>query len=318
MNNKRLVLFTLLVLMYTLSYSQTVKDGLVGYYKLNNNLIDKSINNIEGSGFDLSEFDGVDGLQDGSYQFNGLSSYVDLTIDNRNISSVVSLSAWVRTTENYRQFVVSKYLSTEDRGYFLAVDGGNALIGGRNGCDEFNQCVSSVKIDDGEWHHIVGIFDEGTFQIWVDCELENLIATPCFVDLACSDPLTIGSWFEGTSAGNQRNFSGSIDEVRIYNRKLTFSEIGTLCNISFITAIEETENSAMINLYPNPVNNILNIELENINEKISYTIVDLKGINVAQGKVKRQLDLDNIESGYYTILFRKKGKLLGSKRFFVN
>lgn len=88
---------------------------------------------------------------------------------------------------------------------------------------------TSNPYTDLEWHYVVGVYERfnKTTKIYVDGKLENtleLSTTNQLVNPATYHPGTLGAY---TAADGQRYtfFNGTIDEVRIYNRSLSYSEI---------------------------------------------------------------------------------------------
>jgi hypothetical protein len=77
----------------------------------------------------------------------------------------------------------------------------------------------------------------------------------------------------------------------------------------------ETFQSQNINLYPNPTNNI--VELQNINQEYNYALYTTTGVCVQKGTVgieKNSITIDNLRSGIYVLqLDDKKGKLSSYK-----
>jgi hypothetical protein len=77
---------------------------------------------------------------------------------------------------------------------------------------------------DGRWHHLAGVTDGAGMRLYVDGTLRasNGRADPI---LYTSDQLLVGR--EGNGGANH-DFEGSVDEVRLYMRALTSSEIAAL------------------------------------------------------------------------------------------
>jgi len=75
-----------------------------------------------------------------------------------------------------------------------------------------------------------------------------------------------------------------------------------------ISGIEITDNYPTINIYPNPVSNELNIEVEGSNEKVSFEIINDIGTIVSKGtfvgKTKENTGL--LRSGFYLIKLKIK------------
>ena len=82
--------------------------------------------------------------------------------------------------------------------------------------------VSKRKVDDGQWHHVVGVSDGRRAAVYVDGELEDSAeAKPIALN---SVPLRIGSNLEALGKG----YSGCIDEVRLYGYGLSQTEVKAL------------------------------------------------------------------------------------------
>jgi alpha-tubulin suppressor-like RCC1 family protein len=85
---------------------------------------------------------------------------------------------------------------------------------------------ASTGIYDGQWHHIVGTYDELNLRLYVD-GVEVGTGTPhtqpIRYNLATDNDLYIGAYEE--SAGCRLSWKGDIDEVAIWNRALTASEV---------------------------------------------------------------------------------------------
>ena len=78
----------------------------------------------------------------------------------------------------------------------------------------------ATGVTDGNWHHIVGVFDGGELSIFVDGALSS--STPTFGALPATNtqPLTIGSFFDVGGA-----YNGAIDQLQLYDGALSPSEI---------------------------------------------------------------------------------------------
>ncbi len=85
---------------------------------------------------------------------------------------------------------------------------------------------STTRIDDGSWHHIVGIYDASTIRIYIDGVQENSNSIGTTTLSSTNDPFSIGSYNNGTNFVEFWN--GIIDDTRIYNRALSADEITQL------------------------------------------------------------------------------------------
>jgi hypothetical protein len=77
-------------------------------------------------------------------------------------------------------------------------------------------------VDDGQWHHVVGVSDGRRAALYLDGELEDSAdAKPIALN---SVPLRIGSNLEALGRG----YGGCIDEVRLYGYGLSEAEVKAL------------------------------------------------------------------------------------------
>jgi hypothetical protein len=197
---------------------------LVGYWKFD-----------EGSGntaYDLSNYtnDGtinggpkwVAGKIGAALEFDGSDDYVDCGNDpSLNINDRITVAAWVKTTSTAHGYFVSKGTAWDETGHYAIGQEYNVPmtfqfeIAGSGGTVELD---SNVAVNDGQWHYIVGTYDDTVVRVYIDGVEENSsTGTNRLTDSA------IGGLTIGQRGGNI--ISGTIDEVRIYNHALTEGEI---------------------------------------------------------------------------------------------
>ena len=87
-----------------------------------------------------------------------------------------------------------------------------------------------INVNDGQWHQIVGVWSgSGTAtKLWIDGIRDTArddVLTGS-INTSGNDPVTIGAQINGGSLGRQ--WDGSIDEVRLYNRALSDSDVEEL------------------------------------------------------------------------------------------
>jgi len=207
-------------------------DNLVAYYPLatgtaNGTAIsDMSPNSNNGTNYGASSATGVDGNIGTVMSFDGVDDYVEVA-DSSSISPTdqISVSAWVKFNvvgENIGIVWKNNY------NYLLycEVSGVNFLIYDTLG----KSSIASVTyglISPGEWYHIVGTFgSDHKARIY----LNNVLYSTGSEITNIRDregSLIFGA--RGDSAG-ERYLNGSIDDVRIYNRVLSQSEVTLLYN----------------------------------------------------------------------------------------
>jgi len=93
--------------------------------------------------------------------------------------------------------------------------------------------TSYASIDDGNWHQICAVFnhDVGSVRIFVDGQLDSQYSTPV---TSVSAPYQLNVGVDRTGL---YYYAGSLDEIRMFNRALTATEVSQL------HAVEATEFS---------------------------------------------------------------------------
>jgi hypothetical protein len=163
----------------------------------------------------------------GAMSFDGSNDYVDagtsaiLDVDYVTISAWINASSWDSGSFNYivsKETVASPYHGYELRNSFGSIQFVVAI-----GVTEY--LLNSTLPTTGVWHHLAGTYDGETMLLYVDGAQVNSNTSPSGVmRKASGQSLYIG---EGQAYPNRR-FVGQIDDVRIYNRALSASEIQSL------------------------------------------------------------------------------------------
>jgi Concanavalin A-like lectin/glucanases superfamily len=174
----------------------------------------------------------------GGLGFNGNAAAVDVSNSPSLEPAAVSVSAWVDGSESPGDF---KYILAKGANGCLAASYG--LYTGANGGLEFyvssNQGMSWTLSPDagrgvwnGQWHNVVGTYDGSSVRLYVDGHQVGSgtpDTAPIAYGLPTSNDLLIGDYPGGCS---NLDFSGSIDEVKIFNRALGSQEIGLGAQLS--------------------------------------------------------------------------------------
>jgi|GEM_PF-1407407 len=151
--------------------------------------------------------------------------------------SSFTVSAWIQTppddTTSDAAFV-SKHLAGFGNGYYLSYNhavlspnkaffyaGTRTVFAG--GFNIVDVPVSTTSVNDGSWHHIVGVHDlSGSTRVYVDgIPVEaSISSSPVGQNIA---PFLIGGSTAGATPTSR--YTGLVDDVQVYNRPLTDGEI---------------------------------------------------------------------------------------------
>ena len=161
----------------------------------------------------------------GNTSFDGSSDYIDCGNDSSlQITGALSISGWFKTSANSSfMWLVGKddatnrnfYLQTHNNGQlvFYVTNGGSGTAVGN---------TTATQVADGEWHHVVAVFNPSTStKIYIDGaeKASNTSSIPSSID---NDTVNLQL---GRRGDNKYYFNGSMANVGIWSRALSQSEI---------------------------------------------------------------------------------------------
>lgn len=211
----------------------STSSGPLVWLKLNANTIDSSGNGYDGSlAGSPTITDGQSGFANGAYAFNGNAEYV-ATSPSPTLGTInITISSWAFNPiiSNRGTFVKIGTTDSPCTGYGIGM-GGTTYDNSGTKLIMLYECIrwipTTADISVG-WHHIVMTIDgSGIPSAYLDGSLVG--SYPGTVPIAPQGPVSIGGAninLAGFSSG--RAFTGSIDDVRIYDRVLSGAEVSAL------------------------------------------------------------------------------------------
>ena len=146
-------------------------------------------------------------------------------------SNDFSISAWMKTSSNTDQMLVGKDDNVAGGQFFLQYRGPDNKVRMRyyKSGSVAVTTDTSIDLEDGEWHHIVGQRNGSNMEIFVDGvhQIAGITSGTAGAMQATSSELTIGA---RTYSGAQNYFTGSLDDVMIYDKLLTGAEVSSIYN----------------------------------------------------------------------------------------
>ncbi len=206
--------------------------SLIAYYPFNGNANDASGNGHDGT--EMGSFSYTNGISGPAAVFNGTNSKIQIPHDeNLNLDDHFTISLWIKSNgANPYVGLLSKIQSNVPRnGYLLNANTslGDVMMGMNKSWPSVQGYASSTNsVLDGKWRHIVTTYDNANLSLYVDDQLHMRVAYTNGLSIN-SMPLYIG-WDPYYITSQQRYFNGEMDELRIYNRALSESEISDLYN----------------------------------------------------------------------------------------
>lgn len=198
----------------------------------------------------------VNGLVAGALSFDG-NDTVNVpyqTVFNWNNTDSFSIELWINTTQSCsgNKVFIGKYggnsrsmawwvgCGSEDAARFYVRDSNRTAV----------TIIGTTPINNGNWHHIVSVFDGSNRQnmLYVDGQLEASSPTNFAGNLVSTSNLNLGHYVNGS------HYNGIMDEVAVYNRVLDAAEIGQhyangVAGQSYCT-VDETGESPLLSSAP--------------------------------------------------------------------
>ena len=236
-----------------------LNDGLVAYYPFNGNANDASGHGyngiVNGATLTTDRFENPNS----AYSFNGAGANIAATFNGILGSSPRTISLWSKTINTNHMYALSYGKNSDIAGSTFRC-GLNYPVEG-SGCGGSIPDNPGVSIDtshgailydatvsDNIWHHFVWVVPSianpkvSDVLIYMDGVLLSSIRGYCVsntiaINTQQGTPLIIGKYFDTILPGY---FNGQIDDVRIYNRALSNTEIQELYHFSNPRPVPDT------------------------------------------------------------------------------
>lgn len=214
---------------------ESSESGLVLYYDFDTNGIsvqDMSGNNNTGtvSGATWS----TNGISGGCFYFDG-SDYISAgnILNLAGLRSNLTVCAWVKlpAADTSWPYIVSKQnVESPYQGWLLAVHSDQSpFIQARPDNSSISEWTGTSAISNGVWHFLCATYEiranySKVTMFWDGVRDGSDTETGSYTTFSNTAAFTIGA----RDAGASSHFTGYIDEVRVYDRILKDTEIGTL------------------------------------------------------------------------------------------
>ncbi len=327
--------------------AQTSLDtGLVRSYPFNGNANDIGPNAqhgfVNGATLTTDRF----GNPNAAYNFDGVDDYI-LIYPYYNTNSYLTLneytySAWALSqtipAAGTQKFVVfiGDYLNNTGGQAISISNMGTMASNGWGGFSAYDSAgflnryvvYNNMSIAPNVWRHIVITRSTNVMNLYIDGVLTTIDSTnfPTIPFYGYVDAMLLdvsGSALIGVSHNYSGYFHGKIDDVRIYNRAISASEVNALYNLPTTLNSLRDFTVSKFNLSPNPASDKaqLNYNLPNT-KNLVFNISNIQGqilksefLNSNQGAF--QLDLTKFDNGVYFYTIVADGEIRATQKLVV-
>lgn len=204
--------------------------GLVLYLPFSGNAQDASGNGNHGTVNGASLTTDRKGNVNSAYNFDGVSSYIEVKDHLTLRPKLISICAWARTTQIGTILGKSNFENALNEQYALSFNNiadicfsikqnSNCASGGY----DWQEVTTNVTVKNNQWHYVIATFDGITMKCYVDGVLKNIKSNlpKNEIDNCSGGNIRIGKWW----LVDPLFFKGQLDEIRIYNRALSDAEV---------------------------------------------------------------------------------------------
>ena len=159
------------------------------------------------------------------------------------------------------------------------------------------------------WYHYVCTYDGTTAKIYKDGTLLSSAALT-WNTVNNSNFFKLGV----AETGNTTFWIGAFDDLKIYNYALTQTEVSNLYSNNTLSSENFNLNNLEVSIYPNPTNDVLNIETAS--DLKSIEIYNIQGQKVLSSNQK-QINVSTLPSGIYMIRIQDAENAIVTKKVII-
>lgn len=207
-------------------------SGLVAYYTFSGDADDQSGNNLDGTVTGATLTTDRFTSSNSAYDFDGVNQKIFVS-DNAllDFTTSFSVAVWFNSDVNDFHYIIGRYFNGAARPWLINMRNDDKVaifVAEDAGLIKYKDYRSSVTFSTGTWYHIVMTWSSGTLKLYIDGIEDTPTKTrdDTFTSIhTANDDLGIGS-----SSASTNFFDGKIDDIFIYDRAITLSEVVELYN----------------------------------------------------------------------------------------
>lgn len=285
-----------------------VVQALLSEYKFNNSLFNETNNSDFSAPGVTNHLYTTDrfGQTNSALVTSNASLYRDEVVNIPMQDKPRTISVWIKPNLVNNDNIIFTYGSPS---------GNNVYGGSFSATNTFNfsyntNVAFANATTPNNWKHVVITFDASKVaKIYVDGVLGNQ-GTQNNWFTSGTNSFFLGNSFGATTGA----FNGAIDDLKIYNYALSPTEVTSLYTSNTLSSANFNQNNLEVSLYPNPVNDVLNIETAL--ELKSIEIFNIQGQKVLSSNQK-QINVADLASGIYMVKIQDTENTVATKKVII-
>ncbi|MBS1771540.1 MAG: gliding motility-associated C-terminal domain-containing protein [Bacteroidetes bacterium] len=244
-----LIRLCLLSILLTFSFGThaQLSSGLLAHWDFNTTANDVTGNGHNGTSFNTSNATGALGLSNTAYNFNGTNSYIsvpyqsDLNVSNFTVTAIIKpLGYYTGLCEG--NYVLARGAVGSSGGYGLQLyENAYNSCGTLDTSKEVFAAMAPVLTSattnqyspqtvSNNWYCVIASFDGSVAKVYINGVLKSITSATASSFGSSTSGLSIGAYAAGFP-----NYpywvNGNIDDIRLYNRALSTSDVDSLCGM---------------------------------------------------------------------------------------
>lgn len=269
-------------------------SGLVAWWGFTGSAIDYSgnSNDLIVTGATLTA--DRNGTANAAYSFNGTSAFLTKSSLSYNFAQAgtYSISFWIKKTGNSEGVAMMSGSNTSGNFIWLLQCDATKTIFGTNKQGESWTWANGPNYSTTAWEHFVAVYNNQIMQLYKNGTLVSTSTNTYTGSTSAAMPFYIGRAIGGGY------IAASIDDVGIWSRVLTATEISQLYN-STLSTNDTKSTKSNVSIAPNPVSDILSVNIP-LKGKNTYKIIDINGRILLSGELNdSKINVSLLNRGSY-------------------
>lgn len=260
---------TLSIILLSLTATAQLTNGLIGHWTFNGNANDVSGNNLNGTSTQVTYVPGKLGLPNTAASFNGTSSFISIPYNSVMNTAKFSIAAMVKVNGFYKGTCqANAILWRSDQfysGYYSLLFFDNPYTNNCNIVDTTKNVFAgqvgnltgsntaqwkyTPTVVPNQWYCVVTTFDSTQSKVYVDGVLMSTFNVSPGPLGSSNKGIGIGANIFNASSNYPYWLNGEIDDLRLYNRVLSPSEVSSFCGL-FDTVVYIANDPSKATLCP--------------------------------------------------------------------